>query len=90
MVALNHGRAQELTLHDRRDRDGKVAAFRLEIVADVGAYPSLGAFLPNLTGLMSSGVYAIPTIETSSRARRHEHDADRGVPRRGPAGGDRR
>ena len=34
----------------------------------MGAYPGLGAFLPNLTGLMSSGVYAFPTIETSSRA----------------------
>jgi carbon-monoxide dehydrogenase large subunit len=68
MVALNHGRGQELTFTLGADRDGKVAAFRLEILADVGAYPGLGAFLPNLTGLMSSGVYAIPTIETSSRA----------------------
>ncbi len=68
MVALNHGRGQELTFTVGADRDGKVAALRLEIVADVGAYPGLGAFLPNLTGLMSSGVYAIPTIESSSRA----------------------
>ena len=68
MVAFSHGRAQELTFTIGADRDGKVQAFRLEIVADVGAYPNLGAFLPNLTGLMSSGVYAFPTIETSSRA----------------------
>ena len=68
MVALNHGRDQELSFTIGADRDGKVSAFRLEIVANVGAYPGLGAFLPNLTGLMSSGVYAIPTIETSSRA----------------------
>ena len=68
MVALNHGRAQELSFTIGANRDGKVLAFRLEIQADVGAYPGLGAFLPNLTGLMSSGVYAIPRIETSSRA----------------------
>ena len=66
MVALNHGRGQELTFTIGADRDGKVAALRLEIRADVGAYPGLGAFLPNLTGLMSSGVYAIPAIESSS------------------------
>ena len=68
MVALNHGRGQELTFTIGADREGKVSAFRLEIVADVGAYPGLGAFLPNLTGLMSSGVYAFPVIESSSRA----------------------
>ena len=68
MVGLNHGRAQELTFTIGSDRDGKVAAFRLEIRADVGAYPGLGAFLPNLTGLMSSGVYAFPAIEASSVA----------------------
>ena len=67
MVALNHGRAQELTFTIGSDREGKVAALRVEILADVGAYPGLGAFLPNLTGLMSSGVYAIPVIETASR-----------------------
>ncbi len=88
MVALNHGRAQELTFTIGSDRDGKVAAYRLEIRADVGAYPGLGAFLPNLTGLMSSGVYAIPAIESTSVAYRHEHDPDRGVPRRRPARGD--
>ncbi len=68
MVALNHGRAQELAFTIGATRDGKVLAFRLEILADVGAYPGLGAFLPNLTGLMSSGVYAIPRIETTSRS----------------------
>ncbi len=68
MVALNQGRDQELTFTLGSDRDGKVAALRLEIVANIGAYPGLGAFLPNLTGLMSSGVYAIPKIESSSRA----------------------
>ena len=52
---------------------------------DCGAYPALGAFLPNLTALMSSGVYAIPKIEVEGRVGGHEHDADHRVPRRRPA-----
>src|SRR5207248_11563143 len=43
-------------------RDGKVGAYRISVLADAGAYPGLGAFLPNLTGLMASGVYKIPKI----------------------------
>ena len=42
---------------------------------------------PNLTALMASGVYRIPKIETDFTSGRHQHDADRPVPRRGPAGG---
>ena len=44
-------------------RDGKVLAYKLDILADCGAYPTLGAFLADLTALMSSGVYDIPRIE---------------------------
>ncbi len=36
------------------------------MLGDAGAYPALGAYLPNLTALMSTGVYAIPKIETST------------------------
>src|SRR5437764_949182 len=41
---------------------GKVEAYRISLLADAGAYPGLGAFLPNLTGMMASGVYKIPKI----------------------------
>ena len=41
----------------------KLLAYRIDILADAGAYPGVGAYLPNLTGLLSSGVYAIPRIE---------------------------
>jgi aerobic carbon-monoxide dehydrogenase large subunit len=66
MVGLPHGRAQHLSFTIGSDRDGKILAYRLESVADAGAYPALGSFLPHLTLLMSSGVYAIPRIEASS------------------------
>ena len=63
MIALPHGRAQRLDFTIGGTRDGKVLAYRLESLQDTGAYPALGAFLPNLTALMASGVYAIPRIE---------------------------
>ena len=63
MIALPHGRGQRLELTLGGTRDGKLLAYRIHILADAGAYPGVGAFLPNLTGLLSSGVYAIPRIE---------------------------
>jgi carbon-monoxide dehydrogenase large subunit len=63
MVAMGHGRAQVLDFTIGGGRDGVVKAYRLGILQDAGAYPGLGAFLPHLTAMMSSGVYAIPRIE---------------------------
>jgi len=63
MVALHHGRALQIDFTIGGTSDGKLLAYRLEMLQDSGAYPVLGAFLPNLTALMSSGVYAIPRIE---------------------------
>jgi carbon-monoxide dehydrogenase large subunit len=68
MVGLMHGRAMQLDFTIGGTRDGKVLAYRLDALADAGAYPILGAFLPNLTGLMASAVYAIPKIEFEGRS----------------------
>ena len=68
MVAMHHGRAMVLGFELGATRDGVVQALRLDIVADSGAYPGLGAFLPNLTAMMSSGVYRIPKIEIEIRS----------------------
>jgi aerobic carbon-monoxide dehydrogenase large subunit len=68
MVALGHGRAQRIDFRIGGTRDGKVLGYRLDVLQDAGAYPGLGAFLPNLTHLMASGVYAIPRIEFESRS----------------------
>ena len=35
----------------------------MRVVQDVGAYPQGGAFLPELTRMMASGVYAIPRVD---------------------------
>jgi aerobic carbon-monoxide dehydrogenase large subunit len=68
MVALSHGRAMRLAFTIGGTKDGKVLAYKLDVLADCGAYPGLGAFLPNLTALMSSGVYAIPKVEVEGRS----------------------
>lgn len=68
MVAMHHGRAQWIDFEIGGTRDGQVRALRVKILQDAGAYPSLGAFLPNLTAMMSSGVYAIPRIEIDVRS----------------------
>jgi carbon-monoxide dehydrogenase large subunit len=63
MVSLHHGRGLEIDFTIGGTSDGQILAYRLELLQDTGAYPGLSAFLPNLTGLMASGVYAIPRIE---------------------------
>ena len=63
MTTLPHGRGQRLELALGGTRDGKLLAYRMDILQDAGAYPGVTAFLPNLTALLASGVYAIPRIE---------------------------
>jgi carbon-monoxide dehydrogenase large subunit len=68
MVALGHGRAQVQDITIGGSRDGKVAAYRLEVVQDAGAYPSLGSFLPFLTRVMASGTYDFPKVEFAAKS----------------------
>ena len=63
LVAMHHGRAQQISFELGGKRDGTIEAMRWRILQDAGAYPGLGAFLPNLTAMMASGVYKIPKIE---------------------------
>jgi aerobic carbon-monoxide dehydrogenase large subunit len=63
LVGMTHGRAQRQTVTIGGSRDGTVAAYRLEILQDSGAYPRFGAFLPALTILMAPGPYAIGRAE---------------------------
>jgi carbon-monoxide dehydrogenase large subunit len=68
LMGMSHGRAQQHTVTIGGSRDGRVAAYRLDIVQDCGAYVRLGTMLPHLTMLMASGVYDLPRIETAFRA----------------------
>ena len=42
-------------------------AYRLDVLADAGAYPRLGALLPMFTRMMAPGVYDIPKVESRAR-----------------------
>jgi carbon-monoxide dehydrogenase large subunit len=68
MVAMNQGRAQIADFTIGGSREGEVQAYKVDILQDTGAYPGIGALLPSLTGLMSSGVYRIPKIEVQITA----------------------
>ena len=63
LVGMTHGRAQIQKVTIGGSRDGKVGAYRIEILQDSGAYPRFGAFLPFLTILMAPGPYAFPRAE---------------------------
>jgi aerobic carbon-monoxide dehydrogenase large subunit len=67
LIAMTHGRAQQHTITIGGRRDGTVEAYRLEIVQDAGAYPKIGAVLPFLTILMTSGPYDIPRAEAIAK-----------------------
>ena len=68
LVAMGHGRAQRIEFRIGGDRDGAVKALRLSLLQDAGAYPGIGSFLPNLTALMASGVYAIDKIDVELKS----------------------
>jgi carbon-monoxide dehydrogenase large subunit len=69
LTSMTHGRGQRQTITIGGRRDGTVTAYRLEVVQDCGAYPRMAAtMLPSLTGLMATGVYAIPRVEYASRS----------------------
>ncbi|MGH8981059.1 MAG: xanthine dehydrogenase family protein molybdopterin-binding subunit [Acidimicrobiales bacterium] len=63
MLTLGHGRAQCQKVTIGGTRDGRVLAYRLEVLQDAGAYPSLGAFLPMFTRMMLTGTYDIAKAE---------------------------
>jgi carbon-monoxide dehydrogenase large subunit len=49
-------------------RDGTIAAYRVEVLQDAGAYPKFGAFLPALTVMMAPGPYAFGRAEAVARS----------------------
>jgi len=66
MVAMNHGRGQIQYIELGLKRDGTIVGLRGRVVAEAGAYPGIGGFLPYLTRSMAQGVYRIPKIQFNS------------------------
>jgi len=67
MVSMTHGRAQVQDVRIGARSDGTITGLHLRVIADLGAYPQGGTFLPSLTRMMSSGVYAIPRIDVEAQ-----------------------
>jgi carbon-monoxide dehydrogenase large subunit len=65
LVAMTQGRAQLHHIKIGGSRDGKIKAYRLDVVHDTGAYPRMSGFLPMLTNLMAPGVYDIPAVQAA-------------------------
>ncbi|MFN8233623.1 MAG: xanthine dehydrogenase family protein molybdopterin-binding subunit [Actinomycetota bacterium] len=61
MLGLTHGRAQVQRVEIGARRDGTLVGMRVELLADLGAYP-IAAFLPDTTQEMLAGVYTFPAI----------------------------
>jgi len=63
MLAMAHGRGQVQYAKLGGTRDGKILGLPAALCAGrAAAHPGIGCMLPNLTKLMASGVYEIPTI----------------------------
>lgn len=60
MLSIGHGRGQVQDVVIGGTRDGRLQAYDLTIIQDVGAYPRVSTMLPMLTKLMHPGAYAIP------------------------------
>ena len=58
----NHGRAQIAEFEIAAEKNGKILAYRLNVIQDLGAFPK-GTFLPGTTGSMAVGCYDIPDVE---------------------------
>ncbi len=67
LVGMTHGRAQLQHVKIGGNRDGRILAYRIDILQDAGAYARVGGFLPFLTSLMAPGVYDIPEVQTGFR-----------------------
>jgi carbon-monoxide dehydrogenase large subunit len=67
LVAMTHGRAQVHRVELGAKRDGTLVGLRVDIVADVGAYP-IGAYLAPTTRMMLGGVYRVPAIASRGRS----------------------
>ena len=68
MLSLGHGRGQKQQIEIGGNRDGKVLAYRLTVEQDCGAYPMSGGFMPFMTRMMATGVYAIEKAEFAARS----------------------
>jgi carbon-monoxide dehydrogenase large subunit len=67
MVNMTHGRGQVHEVELGARRNGTIVGLRVDILADMGAYPT-ATYLPPTTQMMLSGAYRIPRIASRVRS----------------------
>jgi carbon-monoxide dehydrogenase large subunit len=67
MTGLTHGRAQIHDVELGATRDGALVGLRVDVLADMGAYP-IATYLPPTTHSMLPGVYEIPRVACRARS----------------------
>ncbi len=68
MVSMAHGRAMVMYAKLGLTNDGVITGLDVDLVADAGAYPAIGAFLTMFTQWMIQGVYQIPKLRYHARS----------------------
>ena len=68
LLNMTPGRGQTQKVALGAKHDGAITGLRVEVIADAGAYPHVGAWLPNYTRLMCTGTYRIPRIDFRARS----------------------
>lgn len=68
MVGLHHGRGQTHRISLGGTADGELRAYELAVTQDSGAYASLGAYAPDATLRMTTGVYRIARARGVARS----------------------
>ena len=68
LQSLGHSRAQFQTVTLGGTAAGRFTHYHLDMLADAGAYPGVGALLPTFTGLMACGNYDIANVAWSATA----------------------
>ncbi|HEU5160927.1 MAG TPA: xanthine dehydrogenase family protein molybdopterin-binding subunit [Streptosporangiaceae bacterium] len=68
LTAATHGRDQRARVRVGADETGRILALDAEIIADVGAYPHTGGFIPDMTCWVFAGPYATPRLRVRARS----------------------
>jgi carbon-monoxide dehydrogenase large subunit len=68
LQSMVHGRGMIMDAKLGLRSDGTIVGLSAEVLAEAGAYPAIGAFLPVLTQMMSQAVYDIPKIRFRARS----------------------
>ncbi len=68
MVAMAHGRDMTLSAKLGLDNDGLITGIDIDVLANGGSYPAIGALLTVFTQAMSQGVYRIPKLRFQARS----------------------